>query len=193
MKHPTLLLRFFKTSMVMSQNIVSCYTHYWESFNQTLAKQFSDICVAVHDVMWFVSLFKVSETDLINDRQNTKWAHSFIPTPGVPQLCICNVSQLYRVFRGWKTYLQSEIDNNNNNNNNNILYVCFYPFIRITRPPLCSSVQSSWLQIQRFRVRFPTLPDFLSSSGSGTGSTQLYSPVHFTPREMAPDPCWIGG
>ena len=28
------------------------------------------------------------------------------------------------------------------------------------------------LQIQRSRVRFPALPDFLSSSGSGTGSTQ---------------------
>jgi hypothetical protein len=27
------------------------------------------------------------------------------------------------------------------------------------------------LQIQRFRVRFPTLQDFLRSSGSGTGST----------------------
>ena len=32
--------------------------------------------------------------------------------------------------------------------------------------------QSFWLQIQRSRVRFPALPDFLSSSGSGTGSTQ---------------------
>jgi hypothetical protein len=28
-----------------------------------------------------------------------------------------------------------------------------------------------WLQIQRFRVRFPALPDFLRSDGSGTGST----------------------
>jgi hypothetical protein len=34
-----------------------------------------------------------------------------------------------------------------------------------------SSVQSSWLQIQKFRVRFPALPDFLTNSGSGTGST----------------------
>jgi hypothetical protein len=32
------------------------------------------------------------------------------------------------------------------------------------------------LQIQRFRVRFPALPDFLRGSGSGTGSTQ--------PREL---------
>jgi hypothetical protein len=34
------------------------------------------------------------------------------------------------------------------------------------------SGQSSWLHIQRSRVRFPALPDFLRSSGSGTGSTQ---------------------
>jgi hypothetical protein len=40
------------------------------------------------------------------------------------------------------------------------------------RPPLWSSAQSSWLQILRSRVRFPALPDFLKSSGSGTGSTQ---------------------
>jgi hypothetical protein len=39
------------------------------------------------------------------------------------------------------------------------------------RPPLWSSGQSSWLQIQRSRVWFPALPDFLSR-GSGTGSTQ---------------------
>jgi hypothetical protein len=34
-----------------------------------------------------------------------------------------------------------------------------------------SSGQRSWLQIQRSRVRFPVLPDFLST-GSGTGSTK---------------------
>jgi hypothetical protein len=39
-------------------------------------------------------------------------------------------------------------------------------------PPLWSSGQSFWLQIQRTRVRFPALPDFLRSSGSGAGSTQ---------------------
>jgi len=38
--------------------------------------------------------------------------------------------------------------------------------------PLWSSGQSFWLQIQRSRVRSPVLPDFLSSSESGTGSTQ---------------------
>jgi hypothetical protein len=43
----------------------------------------------------------------------------------------------------------------------------FYPGL-----PLWSSGQSSWLQIQRPRVRFPALPDFLRSSGSRTGSNQ---------------------
>jgi hypothetical protein len=38
--------------------------------------------------------------------------------------------------------------------------------------PLWSSSQSSWLLTQRSRLRFPALPDFLSSSGSGTGFTQ---------------------
>ena len=45
-------------------------------------------------------------------------------------------------------------------------------YIVTIRPPLWSSGQSFWLQIQRSRVRFPALSDFLSSSGSGTGSTQ---------------------
>jgi hypothetical protein len=39
-------------------------------------------------------------------------------------------------------------------------------------PLLLSSGQVSRLQIQRFRVRFPALPDFLRSNGSGTGSNQ---------------------
>ena len=42
----------------------------------------------------------------------------------------------------------------------------------VAGPPLWSSCQSFWLQIQRSRVRSPTPPDFLSSTGSGTGSTQ---------------------
>jgi hypothetical protein len=39
-------------------------------------------------------------------------------------------------------------------------------------PPLWFSGQSSWLQIQKSRIRFSALLDFLKSSGSGTGSTQ---------------------
>ena len=42
----------------------------------------------------------------------------------------------------------------------------------VTGLPLWSSGQSFWLQIQRSRVRFPALPDFLSGSGSGTGYAQ---------------------
>jgi hypothetical protein len=49
-------------------------------------------------------------------------------------------------------------------------YFCNHVYF--TRPPLWSCGQSSWLQIQRSRVQFPALPDFLRSSGSGTGSTQ---------------------
>ena len=60
----------------------------------------------------------------------------------------------------------------------NILY-----YERDDWPPLWSSGQSFWLQIQRSRVRFPALPDFLSSSGSGTGSTQ--------PREVNRGATWI--
>ena len=49
-------------------------------------------------------------------------------------------------------------------------------FIYTLWPPLWSSGQSFWLQIQWSRVRSPALPDFLSSSGSWTGSTQPREP-----------------
>jgi hypothetical protein len=39
-------------------------------------------------------------------------------------------------------------------------------------PPLWSNVQSSWLQIQGSRFRFPAIPDLLRNCGSGTVSTQ---------------------
>ena len=52
------------------------------------------------------------------------------------------------------------------------VYIYIYIYIYIYGLPLWSSGQSFWLQIQRSRVRSPALPDFLSSSGSGTGSTQ---------------------
>ena len=56
--------------------------------------------------------------------------------------------------------------------NYNMTYNIFDTHMSVHQPPLWSSGQSFWLQIQRSRVRFPALPDFLSSSGSGTGSTQ---------------------
>jgi hypothetical protein len=49
------------------------------------------------------------------------------------------------------------------------LYICY---LEESRPPLWSNGQSSWLQIQRFRVSFKALPDFQRSSGIGTWSTQ---------------------
>jgi hypothetical protein len=62
------------------------------------------------------------------------------------------------------------------------IFVYNYPTVTFTftfvymwlfnRRPLWSGGQSSWLQSQRTRVRFLALPDFLRSSGSGTGSTQ---------------------
>jgi len=45
-----------------------------------------------------------------------------------------------------------------------------------SQPPLWSSGQGFWLQIQRSRVRLLALPDFLSGSGSGTGCTQPHEP-----------------
>jgi hypothetical protein len=38
---------------------------------------------------------------------------------------------------------------------------------------LSSSGQSSWLQMQRSRIQFPALQDFLRSNGSGTGPLSL--------------------
>jgi hypothetical protein len=45
-------------------------------------------------------------------------------------------------------------------------------FVNIQRPPPWANGQSFWLQNLRFRVRFPAVPNFLRSGGSGTGSTQ---------------------
>jgi hypothetical protein len=58
--------------------------------------------------------------------------------------------------------LQFWCDYSNNNNNNN-------------KSPLWSSGQSSWIQIQRSRVRFPGIQDFLRSSGVERGPLNLVS------------------
>jgi hypothetical protein len=53
--------------------------------------------------------------------------------------------------------------------------ILFQQFVSLRQQggrPLWSSGHTSWLQTQKFRVRFLVLPDFLSTSGSGTGSTQ---------------------
>jgi hypothetical protein len=52
----------------------------------------------------------------------------------------------------------------------------------VKRPPLWSSGQSSWLQIQRSWVWFPQLPDFLGSRGCGMESAQ--------PREYNSGATW---
>jgi hypothetical protein len=49
-------------------------------------------------------------------------------------------------------------------------YLFISLLFQFPRPPLWSSVQSSWLQIQGSRVRFPDTTK--KSSGSATGSTQ---------------------
>jgi hypothetical protein len=48
----------------------------------------------------------------------------------------------------------------------------FHFFLESGSLSVWSSSQSFWLLTQRSRVRFLALPNFLSSSGSGTGSTQ---------------------
>jgi hypothetical protein len=50
------------------------------------------------------------------------------------------------------------------------LFVCILLCLSRGGPPLWSSGQSSWLQIRRFRARFPGTTK--KSSGSGMGSTQ---------------------
>jgi hypothetical protein len=55
------------------------------------------------------------------------------------------------------------------------LYVGIISILFGYRDRICGLVfrVSGYIQIQRFWVRFPALPDFLRSSGSGTGSLSL--------------------
>jgi hypothetical protein len=51
-----------------------------------------------------------------------------------------------------------------------LTYVILWRLVQLPRLPLWSSSQSSWLEIQRSRIQFLALPDFLRSSGSGMES-----------------------
>jgi hypothetical protein len=53
-----------------------------------------------------------------------------------------------------------------------LIYIYLFIYYIIEGTPLWSSGQTSLRQTQRSRIRVPALPHFLSSSGSGTESTQ---------------------
>jgi hypothetical protein len=82
-------------------------------------------------------------------------------------LAVCEVSLeicLLRLFTSWKS-LSCAVDSTED--------IFTAPLcLPVHTPPLWSSGQSSWLQIQRSRLRFRALPDFLRNSRSVTGSTQ---------------------
>jgi hypothetical protein len=61
-------------------------------------------------------------------------------------------------------------------------------FYFLPRPPLWSSGQSFWLQIQRSWVRFRALPDFLRTIGSGTGSTASWGQLKSYLEEIVAAP-----
>jgi hypothetical protein len=75
-----------------------------------------------------------------------------------------SLSTFVNEFRNFNVKLKSR-------NHYHEINVCIPVVLVLTGPPLWSSRESSYLQIQRYRVRFTTLPDFLRSSGSGTEST----------------------
>jgi hypothetical protein len=77
---------------------------------------------------------------------------------------LLRVSQREMSLRLWTEYQL--------NYSNTIIIIIISSSSSSGGPPLWSSDQSSRLQIQRSRVRFPALPDFPGSSGSGTGSIQ---------------------
>ena len=65
----------------------------------------------------------------------------------------------FRNFRNFENFPKDDLN-----------LVKFFPAVYLSKPARTSF--KNQYEIQRSRVRFPALPDFLSSSGSGTGSTQ---------------------
>jgi hypothetical protein len=84
-------------------------------------------------------------------------------------LCICVMT-----CSAFSSLAQGRIYGLSRNLNCSMIVLHFlYCFLQYNMgPPLWSSGQSSCLQIQRSWVQFLALPEFLMSSGSGTGSTQ---------------------
>jgi hypothetical protein len=62
----------------------------------------------------------------------------------------------------------------------------FIELFLLIGPPLWSSGQSSWLQIQRSRVRFPVFPDLLGCSGRAMQEVALKSLPQGAPYETYP-------
>jgi hypothetical protein len=90
-----------------------------------------------------------------------------------------NVVQLDRPqMKIWLMFFLCQITKATNTNTAFVIISIFYKMYIAQKRG-----QSFWLQIQRSLVRFPALPDFLSSSESGTGSTQ--------PREVNWGATWI--
>jgi hypothetical protein len=84
-----------------------------------------------------------------------------------PILCLSPISSDYTSFNlnmQGTGFLQTVVPSR--------LHAVMFAVIDILSWFMWSSGQSSCLLTQRSRVRFLALPDFLSSSGSGTGSTQ---------------------
>jgi len=109
-------------------------------------------------------------------------------SPGTLSAPNCHISRLKRArsITGWfesRVAIPRYAGVGNCSANLTIRNSCFSLPVVWGWPPLWSSGQNFWLQIQRSRVRSPALPDFLSSSGSGTGSTQ--------PREVNWGATWM--
>jgi hypothetical protein len=88
--------------------------------------------------------------------------HTTLPSVGLHSKCGYGC-RWQRYMTWWSLTYLPDIPSRNEEN---------LTIYKLKWPPLWSSGQSSWLQILRSQVRFPALPDFLRSSGSGAGSTQ---------------------